>query len=62
MVESAKSWDDATPLEILQARMQSLEEGLEQLKNCVEWALKQTAQREGSPIRPEAVLDEEWGK
>lgn len=57
-----KSWDNATPIEILEARVQSLEEGLEQLKEILMWALEQTAQRDGSPVRPEDVLNEEWGK
>lgn len=58
----ARGWDQATPLELLQAEVQSLQEGLQHLKDCVMWALEQTAQREGSPVRPEAVLDEEWSK
>ena len=48
--------------ELLQARVQSLEEGLQHLKDCAMWALEQCAQRDGSPVRPEAVLDEEWSK
>ncbi len=53
-----KSWDDATPMEILEARVQSLEEGLEHLKACVMEAL-----RYGEDIAPAwKILDEEWGK
>lgn len=59
---AARSWDDATPMELLQAEMQSLREGLEHLKDCATWAFEQCAQVEGSPVRPEAVLDEEWSK
>jgi hypothetical protein len=57
-----KSWDDATPQEILEARVQHLEEGLNWLKECVSQALRQTETRMGSPVRPEDVLDEEWPK
>ena len=57
-----KSWDDATPDEIRDARIQSLEESIQHLKDCVMWALALTAERDGAPVRPEVVLDEEWSK
>jgi hypothetical protein len=59
---AARSWDDATPMERLEAEVASLREGLQHLKDCTMWALEQTATREGSVVRPEVVLDEEWSK
>jgi hypothetical protein len=59
---SGRSWDDATPDEIRDARIQQLEEGLQRLCDCVGWALEQTAQRPGSPVRPEDALKEDWSK
>jgi hypothetical protein len=59
---AAKSWDDATPDEIRDAKIQSLEEGLQHLKECVQEALMLTQAISGAPVRPEDVLDEEWSK
>jgi hypothetical protein len=56
----SKSWDDATPMERLEAKVADLDEGLQHLKDCVSLAFKQTAQRIHAPVRPEVVLDEEW--
>ncbi len=44
----------------LHGHMQSLEEGLQHLKDCTEQALRLCATIEGAPVRPEVVLDEEW--
>lgn len=55
-----KDWSDATDVEILQARVGELESGLEHLKSCVEQAFSQCVSF--SPLRPEAVLDDEWSK
>lgn len=59
---TTRSWDDATPMELLQARVDSLQESVYWLHNCVCAAFEQTAQRDGSPVRPEVVLEEEWSK
>lgn len=59
---AAKSWDDATPEEILAARVQSLEEGLEHLKLCVEEALRACLSHPSRGARPETILDDEWSK
>lgn len=60
-----RSWDDATPDEIRDARIQSLEEGLEHLKACVEQALRYGAMTHshtgGFPLAAD-ILDEEWSK
>jgi hypothetical protein len=58
----ARSWDDATPMEILEARVQSQDEAIQHLKDCVMWALQLCEPVEGAPVRPEVVLDEEWSK
>lgn len=55
---ASRSWDDATPDEIRDARIQSLEEGLEHLKSCVVEALIH-----GDTLKAAAyILDEEWSK
>ncbi len=54
----SRTWEDATPDEISDARIQSLEEGLQQLKECVSDAL-----RYGTSLRQAGtILDEEWAK
>ena len=60
----ARSWDDATPDEIRDARIQSLEEGLEHLKLCVMEALRYGTVRPSSESGTPAadILDEEWSK
>ncbi len=57
-------WLHMAPRDIvdLHGRMQSLEEGLEHLKDCTSWALELCALDEGAPARPESVLEEEWTK
>lgn len=59
-----RSWDDATPDEIRDARIQSLEEGLQHLKNCVSDALKygSTHHKHETDVRAHWILDEEWPK
>lgn len=57
-----RSWDDATPDEIGDARIQALEESVQHLKDCVSWALSLTAAKDVVCARPEDVLDEEWSK
>lgn len=60
-----KSWDDATPDEIRDARIQSLEDSVRHLKDCVEMAL-----RYGAPAHNNVagyslaadILNEEWSK
>ena len=54
---SGRSWDDATPDEIRDARIQSLEEGLEHLKQCVSEAFRYA----NLPVAAD-ILDEEWSK
>lgn len=58
------SWDDATPDEIRDARIQSLEEGLQHLKECVTEALRHGTVRSPYVDSPTAwqILDEEWSK
>lgn len=56
---AAKSWDDATPMEILEARVRSLEESLEHLKYCVADALRYGTVRSTTESD---ILDEEWSK
>ena len=58
----SRSWDDATPMEILEARVQSAEEGLEHLKDCVMQALMLCDPVAGAPVSPWVILDEEWSK
>ncbi len=60
----AKSWDDATPDEIRDARIQSLEEGLQHLKDCVEDALRYGWGRVEGDARASMadILREEWSK
>ena len=58
----ARSWDDATPDEIRDARIQSLEEGLQHLKECVIEALKYGSLGTNGPTQAWAILDEEWSK
>lgn len=61
---ASRSWDDATPDEIRDARIQSLEEGLEYLKQCVWEALKFGTVRPSTESGASAadILDEEWSK
>ena len=55
---AARSWDDATPDEIRDAKIQDLYEGLEHLRHVVAEAL-----RYGKSLPDAAdILDEEWGK
>ena len=55
---SSRDWEDATPDEIRDAKIQSLEEGLEHLKQLVVEALEY-----GSSLKHAAeILDEEWSK
>lgn len=58
----ARSWDDATPDEIRDARIQSLEEGLEHLKSCVVDALKHGRMTWEGETPAWVILDEEWSK
>lgn len=60
-----RSWDDATPDEIRDARIQSLEEGLSHLKACVSDALRYgvvPANEMDDRTDAYVILDEEWSK
>lgn len=58
-----RSWEDATPDEIRDAKIQSLEEGLEHLKQCVSDALRYgiVDPFKGGIVAAD-ILDEEWTK
>jgi hypothetical protein len=55
-------WENANPLEIIQARIQEQAEAIQHLKECLMEALSLCAAVPGAPVRPEIVLDEEWSK
>jgi hypothetical protein len=61
---ASRSWDDATPDEIRDARIQSLEEGLQHLKDCLDTALRYgtvSPTTESGALAAD-ILDEEWSK
>lgn len=56
--KGAKSWGDATPLERLQAEVDDLRQGLQQLKENVSEALKYGGSLENASY----LLDERWSE
>lgn len=61
--DTPRSWDDATPMELLEAKVEHLQESVWWLVECLTLALRFTAVRDDAGgTRPEDVLSEEWGK
>ena len=58
----SKSWDDATPDEIRDAKIQALEESIRHLKDCVEEALRYGHTNNLGMRLAADILDEEWSK